>query len=54
MTIDGTWALGQSLDWARVLVHLPDTGAQTRQATYNVPGTDSTSSKRVVLRRAGG
>ncbi|MFF9405887.1 hypothetical protein ACF1B0_10180 [Streptomyces anandii] len=54
MTIDGTWTLGQSLNWARVLVHLPDTGAQTRQARYNVLGTDSTSSKRVVLQRAGG
>lgn len=54
MTIDGTWTLGQSLDWARVLVHLPDTGAQTRQATYDVLGTDSLSHKRVVLQRAGG
>ncbi|MEU9439465.1 GDSL-type esterase/lipase family protein [Streptomyces sp. NPDC048304] len=54
MTIDGTWTLGQSLTWARVLVHLPDTGAQTRQATYHVLGTDSTSSQRVVLQRAGG
>jgi hypothetical protein len=54
MTINGTWTLGQSLNWARVLVHLPDTGAQTRQAKYNVLGTDSTNSKRVVLQRAGG
>ncbi|MFF7747956.1 hypothetical protein ACFZCP_01635 [Streptomyces sp. NPDC007971] len=54
MTIDGTWTLGQSLNWARVLVHLPDTGAQTRQATYDVQGTDSLSHKRVVLQRAGG
>ncbi|MGW4436614.1 SGNH/GDSL hydrolase family protein [Streptomyces sp. NPDC004596] len=54
MTIDGTWTLGQSLNWARVLVHLPDTGAQTRQAKYTVLGTDSLSPKRVVLQRAGG
>ncbi|MGH4035221.1 SGNH/GDSL hydrolase family protein [Actinomycetota bacterium Odt1-20B] len=54
MTIDGTWTLGQSLNWARVLVHLPDTGAHTRQAAYTVGGTDSTSPTRVVLQRAGG
>ncbi len=54
MTIDGTWTLGQSANWARVLVHLPDTGAQTRQATYVVGGSDSLSPKRVVLQRAGG
>ncbi|GGP31409.1 hypothetical protein GCM10010501_72330 [Streptomyces libani subsp. rufus] len=54
LTIDGTWTLGQNLDWARVLVHLPDTGAQTRQAAYKVLGTDSISSQRVVLQRAGG
>ncbi|MEU7059160.1 SGNH/GDSL hydrolase family protein [Streptomyces sp. NPDC046197] len=54
MTINGTWTLGQSLNWARVLVHLPDTGAQTRQARYNVLGTDSTQHQRVVLQRAGG
>ncbi|GGU32383.1 SGNH/GDSL hydrolase family protein [Streptomyces violascens] len=54
MNIDGTWTLGQNLNWARVFVHLPDTGAQTRQATYTVQGTDSTSPQRVVLQRAGG
>ncbi|MFI1177611.1 SGNH/GDSL hydrolase family protein [Streptomyces melanogenes] len=54
MTIDGTWTLGQNLDWARVLVHLPDTGAQTRQAIYDVRGTDSMSSRRAVLQRTGG
>ncbi|MEU6541486.1 SGNH/GDSL hydrolase family protein [Streptomyces sp. NPDC047000] len=54
MTVDGTWTLGQSLDWARVLVYLPDTGAQTRQATYVVGGSDSTSPQRVILQRSGG
>ncbi|MGW7821382.1 SGNH/GDSL hydrolase family protein [Streptomyces puniciscabiei] len=54
MTIDGTWTLGHSLNWARVLVHLPDTGAQTRQASYDVQGTDSRHHQRVVLQRAGG
>ncbi|MFE9597328.1 SGNH/GDSL hydrolase family protein [Streptomyces hokutonensis] len=54
MTIKGTWTLNQNLSWARVLVYLPDTGAQTRQATYTVGGSDSTSPNRVVLQRAGG
>ncbi|MFD8218340.1 SGNH/GDSL hydrolase family protein [Streptomyces sp. NPDC059697] len=54
MTIKGTWTLNQSLNWARVLVHLPDTGAQTRQATYTVEGSDTTSKQRVVLQPAGG
>ncbi|MFD7169909.1 SGNH/GDSL hydrolase family protein [Streptomyces violascens] len=53
MTINGTWTLGQNLNWARVWVHLPDTGAQTRQAAYTVGGTDSTSTRRVVPQRAG-
>ncbi|MFF9172637.1 SGNH/GDSL hydrolase family protein [Streptomyces sp. NPDC014793] len=38
MTISGTWTLGQSLDWARVFVHVPDTGAHTQQAHYVVKG----------------
>ncbi|WP_086558635.1 SGNH/GDSL hydrolase family protein [Streptomyces africanus] len=40
MTVDGTWRLGKSLNqWARVLVHLPDTGAHTQQAHYTIGGT---------------
>ncbi|MEV0281796.1 SGNH/GDSL hydrolase family protein [Streptomyces sp. NPDC050610] len=39
MAVKGTWALGQNLDgWARVFVHLPDTGAHTQQAHYVVKG----------------
>ncbi|MFD9487597.1 hypothetical protein ACFWBX_27245 [Streptomyces sp. NPDC059991] len=54
MTIDGTWTLGQNLNWARVLVHLPDTGAQTRQAKYTILNTDSDKPPaRVVEQRAG-
>ncbi|MFJ8314054.1 MULTISPECIES: SGNH/GDSL hydrolase family protein [unclassified Streptomyces] len=54
MAIDGTWSLdSQTPAWARVSVHLPDTGAQTRQATYVIGGTDSpTPPKRVVTQRA--
>ncbi|WP_205624222.1 hypothetical protein [Amycolatopsis vancoresmycina] len=33
----GTWTLDNSLNaWARVLVHLPDIGAQTQQARYDI------------------
>ncbi|MFI1377250.1 SGNH/GDSL hydrolase family protein [Streptomyces longwoodensis] len=52
MTITGTWTLGQNLNWARVLVHLPDTGAHTRQAAYTVGGADTTSTTRLVSQRA--
>ncbi|MEV0281696.1 SGNH/GDSL hydrolase family protein [Streptomyces sp. NPDC050610] len=52
MTINGTWTLGHRLEWARVLVHLPDTGAQTRQAAYIVKNSDSTAPKRLVPQRA--
>jgi hypothetical protein len=39
MTMKGTWTLGQNLDgWARVFVHLPDTGAHTQQAHYVIKG----------------
>ncbi|MFE9500648.1 SGNH/GDSL hydrolase family protein [Streptomyces collinus] len=39
MTVKGTWALGQNLaGWARVFVHLPDTGAHTQQAHYVIKG----------------
>ncbi|MET8485939.1 SGNH/GDSL hydrolase family protein [Streptomyces tendae] len=39
MTVNGTWTLGQNLNgWARVFVHLPDTGAHTQQAHYTIHG----------------
>jgi hypothetical protein len=35
--VTGTWTLGSALHgWARVLVHLPDHGAHTQQAKYDV------------------
>ncbi|MFD8688748.1 SGNH/GDSL hydrolase family protein [Streptomyces sp. NPDC059651] len=52
MTITGTWTLDQSLSWARVLVHLPDTGAHTRQAAYKISGADTSSNVRIVEQRA--
>ncbi|MDG4820679.1 SGNH/GDSL hydrolase family protein [Asanoa sp. WMMD1127] len=38
MHVTGTWRLNQSLvnTWARVLVHMPDQGAHTRQALYKI------------------
>ncbi|UDM05458.1 SGNH/GDSL hydrolase family protein [Streptomyces longhuiensis] len=52
MTVTGTWTLEKDVSWARVMVHVPDTGAQTRQAAYVVGGSDSTSSHRIVEQRA--
>ncbi|WP_241678708.1 SGNH/GDSL hydrolase family protein [Streptomyces lasalocidi] len=52
MTVKGTWTLDRNVEWARVLVHLPDTGAHTRQAAYVIGGSDSTSSHRIVEQRA--
>ncbi|WP_053698823.1 SGNH/GDSL hydrolase family protein [Streptomyces sp. NRRL F-5755] len=52
MTIKGQWTLGHKLDWARVLVHLPDTGAHTRQAAYVVQNADTKSNRRLVPQRA--
>ncbi|MFJ5547415.1 NocE [Streptomyces sp. NPDC093225] len=54
MLTTGTWTLGQNIPgsgWARVLVHMPDHGAHTRQARYVVHGTDSTSPVRVTPQR---
>lgn len=53
MRITGTWTLNRSLSqWARVMVHLPDHGAQTQEASYeiNLGGAKRT---RVVLQRRG-
>ncbi|MFF0795047.1 NocE [Streptomyces spiralis] len=48
----GTWTLNQpDRGWMRVWVHLPDHGAHTRQASYHVGGTDSTSTTRVKPQR---
>lgn len=40
LKVTGTWTLSQSITgWARVLVHLPDHGAVTRQAAYTINGS---------------
>ncbi|MFF2848769.1 SGNH/GDSL hydrolase family protein [Streptomyces sp. NPDC058001] len=48
MTVTGTWTLGQSLGWARVFVHLPDTGAHTQQAHYVVKGVEGGDRDRYI------
>jgi hypothetical protein len=48
--ITGTWTLNQQLNgWARVLVYLPDHGAMSPQATYDIHGTDSSSPTRTLV-----
>ncbi|PZF99755.1 hypothetical protein C1I99_10765 [Micromonospora deserti] len=54
MRISGTWSFYDPLNgWARLLVHIPDHGAHTQQATYEVDtGTGFASGKkRVILQR---
>ncbi|WP_444537099.1 golvesin C-terminal-like domain-containing protein [Streptomyces sp. BR1] len=43
MKVTGNWTLNRTLDnqWARVFVHVPDTGAQTQQAHYQISGLTS-------------
>ncbi|MBO3750066.1 SGNH/GDSL hydrolase family protein [Streptosporangiaceae bacterium NEAU-GS5] len=37
MKVTGTWTLNESLhEWARVLVHMPDHGAETQEAKYRI------------------
>lgn len=40
MTIDGTWTAGEKMGLGKVWVHLPDTGAQAKHATYAIGGVD--------------
>ena len=52
MTVTGTWTLGQNLNgWARVLVHMPDHGAHTQQAAYDVLLGNGTKKTRLLLQR---
>ncbi|MFD9819834.1 NocE [Streptomyces violascens] len=52
LNIAGKWTLNKSAPgWMRVFAHMPDHGAHTRQATYVVGGTNSTSPKRVHPQR---
>ncbi|WP_157740034.1 SGNH/GDSL hydrolase family protein [Micromonospora narathiwatensis] len=55
MKVTGTWTLNQSVTgWARVMVHIPDHGAHTRQAAYEIDlgqGLGNAGKKRVLLQR---
>ena len=52
MEVTGTWSLDRRLDqWARVMVHMPDHGAHTQQAWYDVDLGNGVSKHRVVLQR---
>ncbi|GAA2643172.1 SGNH/GDSL hydrolase family protein [Streptomyces lunalinharesii] len=55
MYITGKWTLDNAplKGWARVMVHLPDHGAHTRKAAYEIGGTDSTGNIRVLPQRVG-
>ncbi len=52
---EGTWTLAQpSTAWARVMVHLPDIGAHTQQARYDIrPSGSGKVIRRVALQRTG-
>ncbi|MET8174268.1 NocE [Streptomyces clavifer] len=52
MRTTGTWTLTNGMTgWSRVWVHIPDHGAHTRQASYTIGGTNSTSPVRVHPQR---
>lgn len=52
LNITGTWTLNQSLNqWARVMVHVPDHGAWTQQASYDIALGNGTVKTRSILQR---
>jgi hypothetical protein len=52
LTVTGTWTLGQQINgWARVMVHIPDHGAHTQQARYQVELGNGTTKARTLLQR---
>lgn len=51
-TVTGTWRLDRQMhQWARVLVHMPDHGAQTQQAHYRVHTGGGKTADRFLLQR---
>jgi hypothetical protein len=50
LDVTGTWSLNQSLNgWNRILVHLPDHGAETQQARYDIDlGSGSPTEHRTI------
>ncbi|MFN8076685.1 MAG: GDSL-type esterase/lipase family protein [Kineosporiaceae bacterium] len=52
LRVTGTWTLDRSITgWARVLVHMPDHGAHTQQASYTINLGNGKKKTRVVLQR---
>jgi hypothetical protein len=52
MDVTGTWTLNKSLSqWARVMVHTPDHGAQTQQARYKIELGNGVVKYRTLLQR---
>lgn len=52
MRVTGTWTLGQPLHaWTRILVHMPDHGAWTNQATYTIDDGAGHTQQRTLLQR---
>ncbi|WP_285610458.1 GDSL-type esterase/lipase family protein [Actinokineospora globicatena] len=52
LKITGTWTLDRTVNqWARVLVHVPDHGAQTRQARYEIDLGNGQTRFRVLPQR---
>lgn len=53
MKATGTWTINPTKSWTRVLVHIPDHAAYTRQANYKIylPGETSPSKHRAIPTR---
>jgi hypothetical protein len=52
LKVTGTWTLNQQINgWARVMVHMPDHGAHTQEATYKVNLGNGTSKNRSLFQR---
>lgn len=52
MEFTGTWRLAQPLQqWTRIMVHIPDHGAHTRQAEYVIDPGKGRTQRRTLLQR---
>jgi hypothetical protein len=52
MRVTGAWTLDRPVEgWARVLVHMPDHGAQTQQARYEIDLGNGTTQSRYAIQR---
>ncbi|MCW6005589.1 SGNH/GDSL hydrolase family protein [Micromonospora sp. CPCC 205371] len=53
LKVTGTWNINPTDAWTRVLVHIPDHGAHTRQAEYKIylPGQSTPTKHRIIPTR---